>query len=318
MVALLAAPGGLAKGATSRTKLRDVHKGKLGTTLWLDLDRAPFPAPNSPYTDPTVIVFVPSHYRVPSTHRVDAVMHFHGWRDSAEQAMTRHGLREQLAASKQNAILVIPQGPVEAEDSAGGKLDEEGGLSRLLTEIRKELQTVRLQAQLGPAAIPKKARMGRLVLSAHSGGYRVLANCLEKGGYNASEVYLFDALYARADTFRDWVAVAAGHRDHNRHKLVSYYSGDELARHNHHLMRELERLGVEVLHEESEGTLSRRQMLEGRAIFIRSRSTHQGMVHEHNELRDLLFSSCLDRRLKADWFKDPERPRPRQQRRAKP
>lgn len=298
------------KGAKKRSKIRDIYKGKRGTTIWMDLESAPFPHKSAKYTDPTVIVFVPHHFRVHRDMKADTLMHFHGHRDTAERAMKRHHLREQLAESKQNAILIMPQGPVRAEDSNGGKLDEDRGMLNLLTEVRKTLQKPRISAALGPAALPGGARIGKLLLSAHSGGYRVLANCLERGGFNVNEVYLFDSLYARVSTFRDWVAAAREHDDlENRHKLISYYSGEELTRNNLSLMRHLERLEIGYLHETKEGTLSRKDITKARCVFIKTAVEHQDTLYRYNQLRDCLFASCLTRYLKSDWFENKKDPR---------
>ena len=60
---------------------------------------------------------------------------------------------------------------------------------------------------LGP-----KFSLGRVVLSGHSGGYRVIAGILERGGLPATvkEVWLFDALYAETDKFLAWADRAHG------------------------------------------------------------------------------------------------------------
>ena len=50
-------------GAQAPTKLKSITHDSRGTTLWLSLENAPFPAPGAGYRDDTVIVFVPSHYR---------------------------------------------------------------------------------------------------------------------------------------------------------------------------------------------------------------------------------------------------------------
>ncbi len=306
-------PGSAQAAPAKASKIRDIEKSSLGTTIYMQLESAPFPAPGARYTDDTVIVFVPKHFRVhkQDNYRIDTLMHFHGHRDTADQAMKRHQLREQLAASKQNAILVLPQGPVKAEDSRGGKLDQPKGLLNLLTEIRKTLQTSRLQLALKECGVPNAARIGKLILSAHSGGYKVAAHCVARGGYNVNEVWLFDALYARVDEFRDWLAAAAHHDDmDNRRKLISYYSGEQPTRANNQLMRDLKRLGIKYLHETREGELSRKDFVKARAIFIVTQTSHQGTVYKYNNLRDCLYASCFKRYLKSDWFDEIEGPRP--------
>src|SRR5512141_432236 len=126
--------------AAPPTKIRSIGRHKLGLTFKLALDNAPFPFPGSPHKDPTVMVFVPAHYRLPARREVDVVLYFHGHFGNAERTVTGHALREQLCDSKQNAVLVVPQGPWMAPDSSGGKLDEKGGLTKMLTEMRRAMQ----------------------------------------------------------------------------------------------------------------------------------------------------------------------------------
>lgn len=303
------------RAASARSKVRDIEKTRqgrkwIGTTLWLDLENAPFPHGGSAHSDPTVIVFVPRGFAVHRDMKIDAWLHFHGHRDTAERAMKRHQLREQLYESKQNAILILPQGPVLSESSDGGKLDEKRGLLRLLTEVRKTLRSTRLQIALGSSGVPRRARIGRLVLSAHSGGFKVLAHCLDRGGYNVNEVWLFDALYGKVPIFRDWIMSAAHHRKPaHRHKLINYYSGETLVRQTERLMGALKDRGIAYVSERKEGELSRHEISASRVVFIRSKASHQGMIFRSNAVRDCLFASCFRRFRKSQWYRDAEGPR---------
>lgn len=303
---------GRAAAPAGRKKIRDVEVGKRGVTVTMELEAAPFPAKGSRYKDATVIAFVPKHFRVASDMRIDAIVHFHGYRDTAAEAMKRHQLREQLYDSKQNAIIVFPQGPVNAEDMAGGKLDEPDGLVNLLTEVRETLQSPSLQARLDKSGIPSKARIGKCILSAHSGGFRVVSYCLEVGGFNVNEVYLFDALYGRTNIFEEWVKQTyklAG-TSAERHKLVSFYSGEAPTIENKRLMWLFDKAGVDYVHEQIEGSeLSKRDITKARAVFVRTQSSHDRVLFSTNALRDCLFASCLQRHLKSDWFRDADAPR---------
>src|SRR5262249_38581406 len=96
----------LARAQTS-FRLKSVARDALGTTLVLGLPHAPFAGFG--YEDDTVITFVPAHYRYRAEEGVAALVHFHGHNTTAERAIAAHELREQLADSRQNAILVVPQ-----------------------------------------------------------------------------------------------------------------------------------------------------------------------------------------------------------------
>lgn len=296
------------RAAAPPSKIRDVQVGPKGTTITMDLETAPFPHRLHRYKDPTVIAFVPKYFRVTKEMRIDLIVHFHGYRDTAEDAMKRHQLREQLFESKQNAIIVFPQGPVRAEDMAGGKLDDKDGLLNFLTEVRETLQSPKLQGRLDKSGIPSRARVGKCILSCHSGGFRVVSYCIEHGGFNVNEVYLFDALYGRTGEFRDWVKATYdnGGTEAERHKLVSFYSGDTPTIENKRLMWFFDQDKISYVHEMIEGTeITKREITKSRAVFIRTQTEHDRVLWRSNALRDCLYASCLERHLKSDWFKDP-------------
>jgi hypothetical protein len=288
--------------AKQGSHVKKVEKDKRGVTLYLELEKAPFPAPGSHYHDNTVIVFVPSFYRLPSSKNIDVVIHFHGHFSTAAAAMKSHQLREQVYDSKQNVVLVIPQGPVSAKDSSGGKLDQAKGLLNFLTDLRHTLQSAKARNSLGKSGFSSGSKIGKVCMSAHSGGFLVLANCLKHGGYNVNEVYLFDSLYGAVDQFRDWVVARKSQRGSRRHKLISYYAGTTVTQLNKQLMAALTKAGVAFENETKEGALTRKQITVAKAVFIKTNLSHTGVTHELNALRDCLFASSLKRRLKSNWF----------------
>jgi hypothetical protein len=307
----LAAFGALAvtRPAWASSKVRIVGDDARGITLAVDLDNAPFPAPGAPYQDRTVFVFIPEYFPPPRDGKVSMVVHFHGHNTTAERAMAAHELREQLYDSKQNAILVVPQGPVFAPDSSCGKLETPGGLARMLSEL----------IGAGAARLGPDPRVGTVCLSAHSGGYHAAAMSIRHGGVAVNEVYLFDALYAEQDTFRDWVIAGMGRPMRQRHKLVSYYgAGASTESESQHLLQALERAGVRCAFEKVEGTLSREELTLSEAVFIRTSLSHNGVTHELNALRDCLYASGLRRRLRTAWFDAKDRARTLERRRPEP
>lgn len=300
-------PGGGPRSAAK--KLVSVEPGTFGVTLTFALENAPFPSPSAPYTDPTVLVFVPKHYRLGKGRRIDALVHFHGHNNTAARAMESHELREQLFESKQNAVLVVPQGPVMAADSSGGKLGRKGGLRSMLDELTRELGRASLRPVLGASATSGARAFGTVCLSAHSGGYQVAAACCLHGGVEISEVYLFDALYGSGPIFRAWLKGAGGARGGGR-KLISTYATRPVREKNLALLAELRADGFEVHHERTPGELSRKELTRGRAIFIASPLDHVGVTHRHNNLRDCLFASRFRRLRKSDWFSSKDGARP--------
>ena len=292
-------------GGQAPTKLKSITQDAQGTTLWLSLDNAPFSAASAGYHDDTVIVFVPSHYRYAyddEDEGVAALVHFHGYSTTAERAMTSHELREQLADSRQNAILIVPQLAVMAADPSCGKLETPGGLARLVSEA---IVTTAHEGRstLGDARFPIHTRRGTVCVSAHSGGYHAAACCLRDGGLDIRETYLFDALYAEVETFRDWITSRKGASLHRRHKLVSFFvDGTTTDANNAALRSQLDRAGVLTASELQEGELSRHELSHAEAVFVRTSLYHSNVTWETNALRDCLYASALPRHLSSTWF----------------
>jgi hypothetical protein len=77
-------------------------------------------------------------------------------------------------------------------------MEDEDGLRRFVAEI---LQTLKAEGKIDTNKI------GRLILSAHSGGYRPAAFAVANGGLSEHirEVFLFDAFYGQYDKFVPWL-----------------------------------------------------------------------------------------------------------------
>lgn len=296
-----------------RPRLKSLAQDELGTTLTLGLPEAPFAGIG--HGDDSVIVFVPKRYRFRDGEGVSALVHFHGHNTSAERAIAAHALREQLVESRQNALLVVPQLALLAPDSSCGRLALRRGLARLLGSALSTTARAGKNA-LRDARFPERAELGRVCLSAHSGGYHAAACSLREGGVEVSETYLFDALYAEKEVFRDWVLARRSDPATSRHKLVSYFlAGAPTESMNHGLRSDLERKGVLVAQELREGALSRRELSHAGAVFVRTGSNHSAVTWETNALRDVLYASMLPRHLGSDWFDSEHGARPIQRRR---
>lgn len=173
----------------------------LGEQTVVSLPSAPFPDGKAPYQDASVLVYVPESFTGRSG--VHVVVHVHGYYGRLREVTARHHIREQLARSGRDAVLVAPQGPFDAADLSLGRLEARDGLSRLLRDV------IALMARDGRAPVP---RLGEVVLSAHSGGYKGAASMLVRGGVPIRGVHLFDALYARPEHFFQWARRGSGRR----------------------------------------------------------------------------------------------------------
>lgn len=166
------------------------------------------------YSDSNVAIFVPDGWH-PQNGAIDAVVHFYGWNHDVAKTLSTYRLREQLVASKRNAILIVPQGPTNAPDSGDGKLElDQNGFARFIDDVFAWLQ----RSNVSPVSTP-----GRIVLSAHSGGYGGAGGVLTRGGMNdrISDVLLFDSAYGYYDAFASWARGANNH-------LLSIFTDDTI------------------------------------------------------------------------------------------
>jgi hypothetical protein len=191
--------------------LRAQDFSEYGTLHRFPLKNAAFPHPKranghtyqnknfpveSHYQDSTVLVFVPKGFRFST--KIDIVVHFHGWYNHVDSVLTTFKLIEQFAAAHPNAVLVVPQGPKDAPDSFGGKLEEKDGFQKFIDETVRAVARVHGRKILEPRNI---------ILSGHSGAYRVMSYILLHGGLskNIREVWVFDGLYGQLEKFGVWL-----------------------------------------------------------------------------------------------------------------
>jgi len=157
------------------------------------------------YSDSSIVVFVPDCFKS-GPDGVNLIVHFHGHLNDNMGVLERYGMPQALVDEQINAILVLPQGPYRARDSFCGKMEDAGGLKRLVDDV---LRTMEKEKVITSA---REARVERMVLSAHSGGYRPVAYCLDRGGMNdvITHCFLFDAFYANFDYYRTWLEKGTG------------------------------------------------------------------------------------------------------------
>jgi hypothetical protein len=175
------------------------------------------------YSDSTVAVFIPAGFN-PRTE-VTLLYYFHGHNNNVRNAMLEFDLPTMVAESERNVVLVFPEGPVDVPDSSGGKLEENLGLLKLHTELVSQL--------LDDGKLMDSTVEG-IILSGHSGAYKILHNSLSKGGLNhlVREVYLLDASYGGLEDFTNWIAQNPDRR------FVSIFT-DHLADENNQIMNTL-------------------------------------------------------------------------------
>ena len=265
-----------------------------GQLILTQLVSAPFPHPQRAdgreykgqffsakehYADSTVAIFIPRGFR--ETDRIDFVVHFHGWQNNVAKVLEHYRLIEQFQESHRNALLVVPQGPYDAPDSFGGKLEDANGFRRFMDEVMTALKSK-------SALTNRQSVLGNIILSAHSGGYQVLASILDHGGLSdkVEEVWLFDALYAHVDRFLAWF-------DDQHGRLVDLYTEhggtkEETER----LMGIFRQREVPIFVGKEPGVTSS-QLHQTQPIFLYTELEHDAVMQGTAAFRRLLESSRL-------------------------
>lgn len=131
----------------------------------------------------------PVHVWAPSSSASDPVVYVHGYFSTADSAWTKHRLAEQFAASKRDAVFIVPEAP-----SARGQKVRWTSLAQLLDEVER---------QTGLSLTRRASAV------AHSAGFETVARWLTDPAL--VEVVLLDALYGVALGYRDWANIP-GHR----------------------------------------------------------------------------------------------------------
>jgi len=292
------------------------HYSSSGQLIITQFVSAPFPHPKRAeghtyhgemfsakdhYSDSSVAIFIPKGLR--ETGKLDFVVHFHGWRHHIGNVLPHYQPIEQLLESKRNAVLIIPQGPYDAPDSFGGKLEDAGGFERFMAEA---VATLRQSSALQNTNFA----VGNIILSGHSGGYQAISSILDRGGLtdHVAEVWLFDALYAQTDKFQAWFDKAHG-------RFIDLYTEHGGTKEEtEKLMASLKQRGTSILEgkegravaaalpqlqsgttifEGKEGQVKAADLQSNRLIFLFSELPHDDVVDKHRTFREFLETSCL-------------------------
>ncbi|MCX6137607.1 MAG: hypothetical protein NTV54_08965 [Ignavibacteriales bacterium] len=267
-----------------------------GRLIRAALSTAPFPHPKRAdghkyrdslysaadhYRDSSVAIFVPKGFRRSLT--TDFVVYFHGWFNNIDSVLRQYRLIEQFMDSKKNAILVIPEGPRNAPNSYGGKLEDENGFKKFMTDVVKVLVKTK---------IVRSKQVGRIILAGHSGGYNVMSYIVLRGGMNAhiKELYLFDAWYGQTEKFTYWL-------DHFKGRIVNIYTEQGGTKwETEAVMEDLD--GWHIPYAATEDTLvTQRLFHRNRLLFLHTDLTHNNVVSVRNAFRDYLSSSVLTNRV---------------------
>jgi len=232
------------------------------------------------YADRSVAIFIPNNFR--ATDRIDFLVHFHGWYNTVAGTLDEFKLVEQLAASGKNAILVVPEGPRNAPDSFGGRLEDTNGFKVFMDEVLEKLRA-------SGALAETNFEIGSIILSGHSGGYHVMAAILDHGGLSEKirETWLFDALYGNTENFVAW------QKAENGRLLDIYTDHGGTKEETENLMASLKTNGVSFF--AAEDTNAPPESLRTNdLVFLHTGLIHNDVVAKRGTFGQFLKTSCLE------------------------
>jgi hypothetical protein len=258
-------------------------KSENGDLALVPFASAPFPHPSrdqgfksgdkfyprdTNYADSTVGVFLPKNFH--PTKSINFVVHFHGWNNHVEQVFEQYDLARQMQMSGLNAVLLVPQGPRDAPDSDGGKLQhDKGSLTAMLNEAIAFL--------IKEGRVPQGTTLGHIALTTHSGGYLVTTYIVDRKELadKITDVILFDSSYGGLPAFADYCAADKNHR------LISICT-EHLGHENARLIALLQKRHVQarVLFEEdvTEVDVAKR----GPMIVLTTTLEHNDVIHKRD------------------------------------
>jgi len=163
------------------------------------------------YSDSSIFIYVPKHFSPKA--KINLVFWFHGWGNNIDSANKQYQLLEQFDASARNAIFVFPEGPKNAPDSYGGKLEQQTVFQALVKEVGEKLAENKIIKPKRSFSLDDYD----ISLAGHSGAYRVISRIINKTPVN--EVILFDAMYGGNDAYLEWLSVP-------EHRFINIYTKD--------------------------------------------------------------------------------------------
>jgi hypothetical protein len=222
------------------------------------------------YDDSTVQVLIPSNFTAKKP--IELFVWFHGWYNNLDSA-GGFGLTEQFINAGRNAIFIFPEGPKNAPDSYGGKLERPEMFALFINDFLKQLVSINVLPKSKTYSINDCS----VTLAGHSGAYRVISKIIQ---YNKiDELLLFDAMYGGNDAYLKWIA------ESKKHRFIQIYTKDGGTFENTHLIMQQLKDSLKVdIASVTEKELKRDDLRSGKPLFIFSESEHNWVITWNSNL----------------------------------
>jgi hypothetical protein len=221
------------------------------------------------YDDSAVQILIPLNFTAKKP--IELFIWFHGWNNNIDSASGYYGLTEQFRNAGRNAIFIFPEGPKNAPDSYGGKLERPEMFALFINDLLKKIETYK--------GLPKRYTINdcKITLAGHSGAYRVISKIIQ---YNKiEELLLFDAMYGGNDAYLKWIA------ENKRHRFIHIYTKDGGTFENTNLIMQQLRDSLKVtIISVTEKELKMGDLKSGKPLFIYSDNEHNEVITWNSNL----------------------------------
>ncbi len=221
------------------------------------------------YDDSTVQILIPQNFAPKKT--VELFIWFHGWYNNIDSANGYFGLTEQFRNAGRNAIFIFPEGPKNAPDSYGGKLERPEMFTLFINNLLKKIEAVK--------GLPKSYSIKdcKITLAGHSGAYRVISKIIQ---YNKiDELLLFDAMYGGNDAYLKWIA------ENKQHRFIHIYTKDGGTFENtKQVMQQLQDSLKLAIISVTEDELKMNHLRVNKPLFIYSNNEHNEVITLNSNL----------------------------------
>lgn len=222
------------------------------------------------YDDSAVQIYIPRNFV--ATKPIELFVWFHGWYNNIDSA-GGFGLREQFGDAGRNAIFIFPEGPKNAPDSYGGKLEQPKMFALFINDLLNKLASIKIMPQNKQYNICDC----KITLAGHSGAYRVISKIIQ---YNKiDELLLFDAMYGGNEAFLKWIA------ESKQHRFIHIYTKDGGTFENTNLIMQQLKDSLKVdITSVNENKLKLDDLRGSKPLFIFSESDHNWVITWNSNL----------------------------------
>ena len=220
------------------------------------------------YSDSSVLLYVPTHFN--PSKKIGLVFWFHGWNNNIDSACQQFKLLELFAASQRNAIFIFPEGPKDAPDSYGGKLEQPKVFQQLVVEVLDQLKHNNVINKISDDPLNAYP----ITVAGHSGAYRVMSRIINHTP--VKEVFLYDALYGGNDAYLQWLSDPTHHFINIYTKTGGTYDNSLLV-----LKQLQDSLHTPVI-SMNEEALTPKMLRKTQQLFIYTPHTHNEVMNANN------------------------------------